>query len=181
MKLSLVALPALALASPAALDKRTNECTKYGIDPATAAKVVSAFRSSKAIPDVGVPDITPKTELRGAYGSKQIQLGNTFQVPETLQTPTFDFDPIEGYDVETTRYTFVIVDPDAPGPNAPLLRNFLHMIVKDASPSCLKNPSPAASTVTSYMPLTPLSLAAHRYTCKSFLTASKAERRLILS
>ena len=163
MRLSLLALPALAAASPLALEERTVTCNKTGIDSNRAIIINREFLVNDLIPDV-VPDIQPTTELRGAYGSKQINLGNTYQVYETLKQPTFDFDPEEGHDPETTRYTFVIVDPDAPGPGLPLLRQFLHIIVSDAAPSCVSGAQP--KTVTPYMPLTPLSLAKHRYTCK---------------
>lgn len=80
---------------------------------------------------------------------------------ETLQEPIFSFDAEIGRDPTTTKYTYIQVDPDAPGPNAPILRHFLHHIVYDVQPECIADQSP--KTQVRYMPLTPLSVAAHRY------------------
>lgn len=55
-----------------------------------------------------------------------------------------------------------MLDPDAPGPAAPILSDFLHWIVSDVQPSCV-NPQ-SRKTVAPYMSPTPLSVAPHRYT-----------------
>lgn len=55
-----------------------------------------------------------------------------------------------------------LLDPDAPGPAAPILKDFLHLIISNAKPSCIATQN--AETVAPYMPLTPLSVAEHRYT-----------------
>lgn len=82
-------------------------------------------------------------------------------IPETLQEPTISFPPEEGYDPSSTKYTYIQVDPDAPGPALPLLRQFLHHIIYDLQPSCVAAQSP--KTQARYMALTPLSVSAHRY------------------
>lgn len=56
--------------------------------------------------------------------------------------------------------TVLLVDPDAPGPEAPLLSFFLHTILYDAHPTCT---GIEPKTKTPYLSLTPLSLAKHRY------------------
>lgn len=56
----------------------------------------------------------------------------------------------------------IILDPDAPSPKLPTFRYFLHLIKYDVQPSCITNQSP--KTLAPYQALTPLSVAAHRYT-----------------
>lgn len=75
--------------------------------------------------------------------------------------PIFSFDPEPNFDPSTTKYTYIQVDPDAPGPAFPILRQFLHHIVYDVQPSCIAAQTP--KTQARYMPLTPLSVSAHRY------------------
>jgi hypothetical protein len=96
------------------------------------------------------PDYTPSVTHR--------TLTNT---SETLQEPIFSFDPESNFDPATTKYTYIQVDPDAPGPSFPILRQFLHHIVYDVQPSCVAAQSP--KTQARYMALTPLSVQAHRY------------------
>ncbi|OAK93901.1 PEBP-like protein, partial [Phaeosphaeriaceae sp. SRC1lsM3a] len=131
-----------------------------GISTERAAEVQAVFQTSGVIPDV-VPDIEPTTELTVKYGNINENLGNDFNVLQTLQEPTISFPPEEGFDPSSTKYTYIQVDPDAPGPALPLLRQFLHHIVYDLQPSCVAAQSP--KTQARYMALTPLSASAHRY------------------
>ncbi|CAI0653047.1 unnamed protein product, partial [Colletotrichum noveboracense] len=78
----------------------------------------------------------------------------------TLQEPTISFPP-ELLHPPSTKYTYIQLDPDAPGPSLPLLRSYLHHIVYNLQPSCVFAQSPV--TQARYMPLTPLSVAPHRY------------------
>jgi hypothetical protein len=73
----------------------------------------------------------------------------------------FSFDPEQGFDPATTKYTYIQVDPDAPGPALPILRHFLHHIVYDVQPSCIA--AQTAKTQVPYRLLTPLSVSAHRF------------------
>lgn len=66
------------------------------------------------------------------------------------------------YDPSTTKYTLIMVDPDAPNPAAPLLADFLHWIVSDVQPECITTQK--RKKVAPYMLPTPLSVAPHRYT-----------------
>ena len=81
---------------------------------------------------------------------------------ETLNQPSISFSAEPSYDPSKTKYTIFLVDPDAPGPAAPILKDFLHLIISNAQPSCVT--AQARTTLASYQPLTPLSVAAHRYT-----------------
>ncbi|KAH7083568.1 phosphatidylethanolamine-binding-like protein [Paraphoma chrysanthemicola] len=135
-------------------------CPSDGLSASRAAEIRSAFQSSGVIPD-SVPDLQPTTELSVRYGNINENLGNEFNVLQTLQEPIFSFDPEPDFDPSTTKYTYIQVDPDAPGPALPLLRQFLHHIVYDIQPSCIAAQTP--KTQARYMPPTPLSVSAHRY------------------
>ncbi|TDZ39981.1 OV-16 antigen [Colletotrichum spinosum] len=145
-------------ASP--LAERQVPCPGRGISSTRSTEVRTRFRSFGVIPD-SVPDINATTELQVKYGNIPENLGNVFTVPQTLQEPIITFDPERGFDPATTKYTYIQVDPDAPGPKLPLLRHFLHHIVYDLQASCIANQSP--KTQARYMPLTPLSVSPHRY------------------
>lgn len=81
---------------------------------------------------------------------------------ETIPAPDFSFSAVPGQDPASTKYTLIMVDPDAPEPTSPLLRYFLHYIVSDAQPDCVA--SQDRKVVAPYMFPTPLSIAPHRYT-----------------
>lgn len=81
---------------------------------------------------------------------------------ETVPEPSFSITAENGKDPKTTKYTLIMVDPDAPGPAAPILRYFLHWIVSDVQPSCITTQT--RKMVAMYMSPTPLSVAPHRYT-----------------
>ncbi|KAL1598409.1 hypothetical protein SLS59_006693 [Nothophoma quercina] len=149
---------ASSYASPLLAGRQT--CPSSGITAARSAEVLNKFRSARVIPD-SVPEFTPTTELRVRYGNINENLGNEFNVLQTLQEPIFSFDPEAGIDPSTTKYTYIQVDPDAPGPSFPILRQFLHHIVYDVQPQCIAAQTP--KTQARYMALTPLSVQAHRY------------------
>ncbi|KAH0429029.1 phosphatidylethanolamine-binding protein [Colletotrichum camelliae] len=135
-------------------------CPTIGLPATRAAQVRAAFQSSGIIPDI-LTSINPTTELQVLYGNIPENLGNTFSVPQTLQEPTISFPPEPLHPASTTKYTYIQLDPDAPGPSLPLLRSYLHHITYNLQPSCVFAQSP--QTQARYMPLTPLSVAPHRY------------------
>jgi phosphatidylethanolamine-binding protein (PEBP) family uncharacterized protein len=111
------------------------------------------------------------------YPSKSEDLGNEFPITgllfssfpnlstahleaETLVEPQISFDP-EFSDLTTRKYTYIQVDPDAPSPNNPSLSLFLHHIKYDLQAACVVIQE--RKTQVPYFPLTPLSVAKHRY------------------
>ncbi|KAF6825131.1 phosphatidylethanolamine-binding protein [Colletotrichum musicola] len=153
-------LAASSSASPLSVLLIQPSCPNSNISASRAAEVVSKFASARVVPD-SVPGITPTVDLRVKYGNIPENLGNEFSALQTLQEPVIGFDPEMGYDPSTTRYTYIQLDPDAPGPAFPLLRQYLHHIIYDIAPSCV--PSQTPKTQARYMPLTPLSISPHRY------------------
>ncbi|KAK3678257.1 hypothetical protein LTR78_001552 [Recurvomyces mirabilis] len=158
--LALAATATAAAIPDAVLDKRTTTCTTAG--SATLAAAKAAFTQAKLVPGV-IPSFNPKVSVQVDYNGKQVNLGNTFSATETLNQPidiTFTAKP--GYDAASTKYTIIMVDPDAPGPAAPILKDILHLIIDDAQPVCTANQN--RKTIATYAQTTPLSVAAHRYT-----------------
>nr|QLM02154.1 flowering locus T 2C_1 [Hypoxis decumbens]QLM02155.1 flowering locus T 2C_2 [Hypoxis decumbens] len=67
------------------------------------------------------------TSLRVAYGSKEVTNGREFKPSLLVNQPIVE---VGGNDLRTL-YTLVMVDPDAPSPSEPSLREYLHWLVTD--------------------------------------------------
>ena len=69
------------------------------------------------------------------------QTGRLTIKTETLKEPTITITKEANYDPATTKYTVLLLDPDVPSPDLPLLRillgNFVHLIVSDVQPECM--------------------------------------------
>ncbi|KAF2725910.1 phosphatidylethanolamine-binding-like protein [Polychaeton citri CBS 116435] len=151
-----------AAAIPAEVLTERQACPLATASQLSAAK--TAFQQAKLVPaSTGLIDnFNPTLAVSAAYGTKQVQLGNTFAATETLSEPSVSFTAEPGFDPAKTKYTIFLLDPDPPDPAAPILKDFLHLEIANAQPSCITSQS--RQTVASYMALTPLSVAAHRYT-----------------
>ncbi|XP_051116411.1 protein HEADING DATE 3A-like [Andrographis paniculata] len=86
-------------------------------DPLVVARVVG---------DVVEP-FTRSTALRVFYGAREVTNGSDFRPSELLSQPRIE---VGGDDLRTF-YTLVMVDPDAPSPSDPNLREYLHWLVTD--------------------------------------------------
>ncbi|EMC98820.1 hypothetical protein BAUCODRAFT_145840 [Baudoinia panamericana UAMH 10762] len=157
--LALVATVTAAALPNGAAEKRTTTCSTASSASLAAAK--AAFTQAKLVPDL-IPSFNPEVTVSASFGGKAVKLGNTFNPVETIPEPSISFTAEPGYDPSNTKYTIFLVDPDAPGPAAPIFKDFLHIIIANAQPSCVT--SQTRTTLASYQLLTPLSIAAHRYT-----------------
>ncbi|XP_070665016.1 protein HEADING DATE 3A-like isoform X1 [Malus domestica] len=68
---------------------------------------------------------TRSVSLRVTYGTKEVNNGCELKPSEVVQQPRAD---IGGDDLRTF-YTLVMVDPDAPSPSDPNLKEYLHWCV----------------------------------------------------
>jgi phosphatidylethanolamine-binding protein len=160
------------LASAIALPQTASStCSNKEIAPSRAQTVAIAFTSAKRTPQAIKSGISPKVEVNVAYGSKKINLGNTFSAPENTNRPTITFTTETDHDPATTKYLILFVDPDAPGSTAngaPAALSFFHyQATYNASPNCVNpanNGGGTDVTVPPYRALTPLSVVPHRYT-----------------
>ncbi|KAF4352142.1 hypothetical protein CsatB_008273 [Cannabis sativa] len=80
----------------------------------------------RVIGDVLEP-FTSCVSLRVFYGSKEVNNGSEFKPSQIVNQPRVD---IGGQDLRTF-YTLVMVDPDAPSPSDPNLKEYLHWLVTD--------------------------------------------------
>lgn len=81
----------------------------------------------KVIGDV-LDAFSPVTEFSVHYGSKQVANGCEIKPSATVDKPAVK---IPGARHANNLYTLVMVDPDAPSPSEPTLREWLHWIVVD--------------------------------------------------
>ncbi|KAF0925190.1 hypothetical protein E2562_015606 [Oryza meyeriana var. granulata] len=84
------------------------------------------FVLAQIIPDVLDP-FTTTIPLRITYNSRLIVAGVELKPSAVLSKPRID---IGGNDMRVF-YTLVLVDPDAPSPSHPSLREYLHWMVTD--------------------------------------------------
>ncbi|KAJ4781020.1 PEBP (phosphatidylethanolamine-binding protein) family protein [Rhynchospora pubera] len=67
------------------------------------------------------------TPIRVSFGSREVTNGREFKPSQVVKQPRVE---IGGNDLRTF-YTLVMVDPDAPSPSNPNLREYLHWLVTD--------------------------------------------------
>jgi hypothetical protein len=90
--LSLLLAAAVALAVPTPTEKRTSACSPVGISAQSSAQVVRKFKQFGVVPTL-IPSISPKVAVKVAYGSKQVNLGNTFAIPgQWNECKAYNFD-----------------------------------------------------------------------------------------
>ncbi|KAK4419377.1 protein RICE FLOWERING LOCUS T 1 [Sesamum alatum] len=80
----------------------------------------------RVIGDV-VDPFTSSTSLRISYAGRIVANGCDLRSPQVVSQPRVDI----GGDDFRTFYTLVLVDPDAPSPSNPHLREYLHWLVTD--------------------------------------------------
>ncbi|XP_073124975.1 protein VERNALIZATION 3-like [Henckelia pumila] len=110
-----------------------------GRDPLVVGRVVG---------DVLDP-FTRTIGLRVTYNNKELSNGYDLRIGQVANQPRVE---IGGDDLRTF-YTLVMVDPDAPSPSDPNLREYLHWLVTDIPATtgttfgreivCYENPSPS--------------------------------------
>nr|ADM92615.1 mother of FT AND TFL1-like protein MFT1 [Beta vulgaris]ADM92616.1 mother of FT AND TFL1-like protein MFT1 [Beta vulgaris] len=83
---------------------------------------------SKVIKDV-VDMFTPAAELTVEYGGKKVTNGVEISPADASEKPRFEF--IFHGPSKDNFFTLVMVDPDAPHPHQPTMREWLHWMVVD--------------------------------------------------
>ncbi|CAI2167833.1 9476_t:CDS:2 [Funneliformis geosporum] len=123
----------------------------------TATQSIQAsLKDAGIIPDV-VDNFAPTAILSVKYGEKSLELGNEFTINETKNTPSIEFVAED----ENSRYTLLMVDPDAPSRATPKNREWRHWIIGNIPHS--GNLS-EATVITSYNgPTPPPGTGFHRY------------------
>ncbi|XP_048436598.1 protein HEADING DATE 3A-like isoform X4 [Pyrus x bretschneideri] len=86
---------------------------------------------------------TRSVSLRVTYGTKEVNNGCELKPSQVVQQPRVD---IGGDDLRTF-YTLVMVDPDAPSPSDPNLKEYLHC-TKSNLPARLVTDIPATTAAS---------------------------------
>ncbi|XP_050289020.1 protein MOTHER of FT and TFL1-like [Quercus robur] len=91
------------------------------------ARTIEPLIVGKVIGEV-LDMFTPAINFTVHYGSKQVANGCDIKPSMAVDRPKVQ---ILGPRVSTNLYTLIMVDPDAPSPSEPALREWLHWIVVD--------------------------------------------------
>ncbi|KAF0488318.1 protein D2-like isoform X5 [Gigaspora margarita] len=83
--------------------------------------IIESLKSAGIIPDEALLDIR--------YGEKKVELGNKFTIDETNKAPHVNFVFNKSDSDDKSRFTLMMVDPDAPSPKNPTHREWRHWIV----------------------------------------------------
>ncbi|KAL2932177.1 Protein MOTHER of FT and TFL1 [Bienertia sinuspersici] len=87
------------------------------------AEVVDVLKAGKVIGDV-VDSFTPVVELRVQYGSTTVSNGCEIKPLEAQNRPHLQVATEKPH--RDNLYTLFMVDPDAPDPSKPVLKEWLH-------------------------------------------------------
>ncbi|CAL5220222.1 g2198 [Coccomyxa viridis] len=100
---------------------KSTELHKEHLMPSETADYTSGISDTTVVPEV-VSKVTEKAILTVNYNGRPISNGEELTPSETQEELEID---IKGSET----YTLVMVDPDAPSPDAPKYRFFLHWLV----------------------------------------------------
>ncbi|CAK9149092.1 unnamed protein product [Ilex paraguariensis] len=118
----------------------------------------------RVIGDVLDP-FTRSMALRVTYNIREVNNGCEIRPSQLLNPPRVD---IGGDDLRTF-YTLIMVDPDAPSPSDPTLREYLHWWTQPTTISFFCNYSPPASRLLPYNdPTPPIPSSCFKLTSASF-------------
>ncbi len=136
----------------------TQHCVLAHAQMATTLKqsaAPSSLQDARVIPDV-LDSFSPDIQIRVAYNTLSVTPGATLLPVQAVHMPTVT---LEGSQPGRL-YTLVMSDPDAPSPEHPTHREWLHWIVTDI-PGGAKDIA-EGTQVAAYMPPTPPK-GTHRY------------------
>lgn len=94
--------------------------------PETKPITEAQFQSGKVIPDVVDKLADQVLDLRVSYKELEIANGVKLWVAQTQQAPHVTF---PDRDFGSHLYTLIMLDPDAPSPQEPTFKHFLHWVV----------------------------------------------------
>jgi hypothetical protein len=100
-----------------------------------ASDVVSTLTTAQIVPDVLSEPFTPTVIFTVIYPTGvQTDLGNTVVRSNVLEEPNISITPLNPIlgvgEEKETRYTLVMVDPDAPSRAEPKYREWRHWVVR---------------------------------------------------
>jgi hypothetical protein len=93
-------------------------------------QILSQLKAGNLVPEV-VPALPDNVlDMRVLYGDVELPIGVQIRLVQTQNKPSVQFYG-SGFGGDADKYTLAMVDPDAPSPSNPVLRNILHWLVTD--------------------------------------------------
>ncbi|KAH9549750.1 hypothetical protein CY35_10G035900 [Sphagnum magellanicum] len=107
----------------------------------SSLKTLDELKAAKIVPDIvqSLPEhlldmrvlyTTNGSELGGGRGVRELPMGVQMLLVQIQSKPHVELHG-NGFGGDAEKYTLVMVDPDAPSPSNPTLRNILHWLVTD--------------------------------------------------
>lgn len=135
--------------------------------------LISRLEQWKIIPDV-IDSFAPQAQLVITYGSTPLLTGSALRQEGVQDPPEIKW---EGEVSDSSLYTLVLVDPDAPKPSEPSAKEFVHWIISNIpgsySPTC-QTLSKVTTEVLSYSGPHPVE-GNHRYVFVLYKQDGKVE------
>jgi len=136
----------------------------------SSLKTLYELKAAKIVPDIvqSLPEhlldmrvlyTMNGNELGGGGGVRELPMGVQMLLVQIQSRPHVELHG-NGFGGDAEKYTLVMVDPDAPSPSSPTLRNILHWLVTDIPGST----SPSQGLLWHFPPLPPHPLHGDIYT-----------------
>jgi phosphatidylethanolamine-binding protein (PEBP) family uncharacterized protein len=97
---------------------------------ALSQQLLSQLKSGNLVPEVVATLPDNLLDMRVLYGDVELPIGVQMRLVQTQNKPSVQFYG-NGFGGDADKYTLAMVDPDAPSPSNPVLRNILHWLVTD--------------------------------------------------
>ncbi len=93
-------------------------------------QILSQLKAGNLVPEVVATLPDNVLDMRVLYGDVELPIGVQMRLVQTQNKPSVQFYG-NGFGGDADKYTLAMVDPDAPNPSNPVLRNILHWLVTD--------------------------------------------------
>jgi phosphatidylethanolamine-binding protein (PEBP) family uncharacterized protein len=93
-------------------------------------QILSQLKAGNLVPEVVATLPDNMLDMRVLYGDVELPIGVQMRLVQTQKKPSVQFHG-NGFGRDADKYTLAMVDPDAPSPSNPVLRNILHWLVTD--------------------------------------------------
>ncbi|PVH98117.1 phosphatidylethanolamine-binding protein [Periconia macrospinosa] len=99
------------------------------------AALLSSLSSASLLPSPVIPStFKPTVQLSVSFNETPVAAGNLFRASTCKVAPEVTFTPESGVG-SATKYTFILIDPDAPTPDDPKFAYWRHWVVSSISGS----------------------------------------------
>ncbi|CAI6285963.1 unnamed protein product [Periconia digitata] len=94
-----------------------------------SAALLSTLSAASLLPSPVIPStFQPTVQLSVSFNETPVAAGNLFRASACKTAPTVTFTPEHGVN-PSTKYTFILIDPDAPTPDDPKFAYWRHWVI----------------------------------------------------